>query len=247
MRVYGTLEIIWDAPKQWRSSQVLGIYALTVSRQGLKTTNQVLVKLANQLRMYRYGRTGYRTVPKCSRNRALSIVLCKWRRRLVSEGGSCCAKNEGCKGAWEYTPAWWVVSHTQPTPSIPLIRVYSDNNEIPVEAIVWHLVAKMKSAMESRTTLFYGTPQGSTTSISLALHFHYILPSYVSLQLHSYIHPNLAYDCYKTKEYPAYLFALKICRVWLYTELFYAIIPTLFLCFLPICYPLHFCFFSLTM
>jgi len=35
----------------------------------------------------------------------------------------------------------------------------------------------------------------------------------------------------------------KICRVGLYTELFYAIIPTLFLCFLLICYPyilLHF-------
>jgi len=35
----------------------------------------------------------------------------------------------------------------------------------------------------------------------------------------------------------------KICRVGLYTELFYAIIPTLFLCILLICYPyifLHF-------
>jgi len=30
---------------------------------------------------------------------------------------------------------------------------------------------------------------------------------------------------------------LKICRVELYTELFYAIIPTLFLCFALICYP----------
>jgi len=30
---------------------------------------------------------------------------------------------------------------------------------------------------------------------------------------------------------------LKICRVELYTELFYAIIPTLFPCFLLICFP----------
>ena len=30
---------------------------------------------------------------------------------------------------------------------------------------------------------------------------------------------------------------LKICRVGVYTELFYAIIPTLFPCFLLICYP----------
>jgi len=42
---------------------------------------------------------------------------------------------------------------------------------------------------------------------------------------------------------PTYLSTLKICRVELCTELFYAIIPTLFLCFLLICYPcilLHF-------
>ena len=34
----------------------------------------------------------------------------------------------------------------------------------------------------------------------------------------------------------------KICRVGLYTELFYAIIPTLFLCFLLICYPYNLLF-----
>ena len=47
---------------------------------------------------------------------------------------------------------------------------------------------------------------------------------------------------------PTYLSTLKIYRVELCTELFYVIIPTLFLCFLLICYPyilLHFnvCFF----
>jgi len=35
----------------------------------------------------------------------------------------------------------------------------------------------------------------------------------------------------------------KICRVGLYTELFYTIIPTLFLCFLLICYPYTFLMF----
>ena len=33
--------------------------------------------------------------------------------------------------------------------------------------------------------------------------------------------------------------SLKVCRVELCTELFYAIVPTLYLCFLLICYPLH--------
>ena len=37
--------------------------------------------------------------------------------------------------------------------------------------------------------------------------------------------------------HPTYLFMLKMCRVGLYTELFYAIIPTLLPCFLLICYP----------
>ena len=37
--------------------------------------------------------------------------------------------------------------------------------------------------------------------------------------------------------HPTYLSTSKICRVELCTELFYAIIPTLFLCFLLICYP----------
>ena len=36
----------------------------------------------------------------------------------------------------------------------------------------------------------------------------------------------------------------KICRVELCTELFYAIIPTLFVCFLLICYPYSFFFYS---
>jgi len=43
--------------------------------------------------------------------------------------------------------------------------------------------------------------------------------------------------------HPTYPPTSKICRVELCTELFYAIIPTLFLCFLLICYPyilLHF-------
>ena len=43
--------------------------------------------------------------------------------------------------------------------------------------------------------------------------------------------------------HPTYLPTSKICRMELCTELFYAIIPTLFLCFLLICYPyilLHF-------
>jgi len=37
--------------------------------------------------------------------------------------------------------------------------------------------------------------------------------------------------------HPTYLPTSKICRVELCTELYYAIIPTLFLCFLLICYP----------
>jgi len=39
-----------------------------------------------------------------------------------------------------------------------------------------------------------------------------------------------------------YLSTLKICRVELCTELLYAIIPTLFLCFLLICYPYTSCY-----
>ena len=47
---------------------------------------------------------------------------------------------------------------------------------------------------------------------------------------------------------PTYLSTLKICRVELCTELLYAIIPTLFLCFLLICISLHFqCFFILVL
>ena len=48
---------------------------------------------------------------------------------------------------------------------------------------------------------------------------------------------------FTTQLHPTYLWCGKICRVGLYTELFYAIIPTLFLCFLLICCPyilLHF-------
>ena len=42
---------------------------------------------------------------------------------------------------------------------------------------------------------------------------------------------------YSIQPHPTYLSTSKICRVELCTELFYAIIPTLFLCFLLICYP----------
>ena len=42
---------------------------------------------------------------------------------------------------------------------------------------------------------------------------------------------------FSIQPHPTYLSTLKICRVGLCTELFYAIIPTLFLCFLLICYP----------
>ena len=48
---------------------------------------------------------------------------------------------------------------------------------------------------------------------------------------------------FSIQPYPTYISTLKICRVGLCIELFYAIIPTLFLCFLLICYPyvlLHF-------
>jgi len=41
---------------------------------------------------------------------------------------------------------------------------------------------------------------------------------------------------FSIQPYPTYFPTLKICRVGLYTELFYAIIPTLFPCFLLICY-----------
>ena len=47
----------------------------------------------------------------------------------------------------------------------------------------------------------------------------------------------------RAQPHPTYLSTLKICRVELCTELFQAIIPTLFLCFLLIWYPyisLHF-------
>jgi len=48
---------------------------------------------------------------------------------------------------------------------------------------------------------------------------------------------------FSIQPHPTYLSTSKICRVELCTELFYAIIPTLSLCFLLICYPyilLHF-------
>jgi len=51
---------------------------------------------------------------------------------------------------------------------------------------------------------------------------------------------------FSIQPHPTYLPASNICRVELCTELFYAIIPTLFLYFLLICYPyilLHFWYF----
>ena len=42
---------------------------------------------------------------------------------------------------------------------------------------------------------------------------------------------------FSIQPHPTYRSTLKICRVELYTELFHAVHPTLFLCFLLICYP----------
>ena len=43
--------------------------------------------------------------------------------------------------------------------------------------------------------------------------------------------------CFSNAHYTRTKKTLKICRVDLCTELFYAIVPTLFLCSLQICYP----------
>jgi len=54
---------------------------------------------------------------------------------------------------------------------------------------------------------------------------------------------SISIQPYPTYLYPIYLSTLRICKVGLYTELFYAIVSTLFPCFLLICYPyilLHF-------
>ena len=122
------------------------------------------------------------------------------------------------------------------------------------------------------SSFMYGSPQGTTTSISPVLHFHCSLTSHVSLSLHHSIHRNLVHNnnYYKTEKagivgqqkkteklsrddsikqltmqpHRTYLFMLKICRVGLYIELLYAIIPTWFPCFLLFSYPyisLHFC------
>ena len=42
---------------------------------------------------------------------------------------------------------------------------------------------------------------------------------------------------FSTQLCPVHTFIVEICRVGLYAELFYAIIPTLFSCFMPMCYP----------
>jgi len=80
-----------------------------------------------------------------------------------------------------------------------------------------------------------------------------ILRTQMLLNLHQYSQDQITVYCFfslgtavkleKQKNHPTYLSTSKVCRVELCTELFYAFIPTLFLCFLLICYPnilLHF-------
>ena len=59
-------------------------------------------------------------------------------------------------------------------------------------------------------------------------------------------HSRIA-DQFCIQPHPTYLPKLQICRVGLYTERFDAVIPTLFLCFLLICYPYILLFFILDM
>ena len=72
---------------------------------------------------------------------------------------------------------------------------------------------------------------------------HNIIIKLLLLQLSLLIHP-CGNQAASVQPHPTYLSPLKRCRVELCTELSYAIIPTLFLCFLLICYPYIFLHFS---